>query len=139
MTCGVMNLNKNVTVWKNQDAYKRTVKLDYRCDCSTECAIYMYVCKLCVDNDSFYVGQTTNSSQKRANGHRACFTKKRFKKSALSYHIYQDHPQFTSEKLSNYSMGVIKSVSAANLDRAEDYHVEHFNADLSLNRYKVVS
>ena len=99
----------------------------------------MYVCKLCVDNDSFYVGQTTNSSQKRANGHRACFTKKRFKKSALSYHIYQDHPQFTSEKLSNYSMGVIKSVSAANLDRAEDYHVEHFNADLSLNRYKVVS
>ena len=47
--------------------------------------------------------------------------------------------QHISEKLSNYSMGVIKSVSAAKLDRAEDYHVERFNADLSLNRYKVTS
>ena len=139
MTCEVMNLNKNVTIWKNDDNYKRTVKLDFRCDCSTECAIYMYMCNICVDNDSFYVGQTTNSCQKRATGHRGCFTADKFHKSALSYHIYKDHPQYVSKKLSNYSMGVIKSVSAPNLDRAEDYHVELFNAALSLNRYKVVS
>ena len=139
MTCEVMNLNKNVTIWKNDDNYKRTVKLDFRCDCSTECAIYMYMCNICVDNDSFYVGQTTNSCQKRANGHRGCFTAEKFHKSALSYHIYKDHPQYVSKKLSNYSMGVLKSVSAPNLDRAEDYHVELFNAALSLNRYKVVS
>ena len=97
------------------------------------------MCNICVDNDSFYVGQTTNSCQKRATGHRGCFTAEKFHKSALSYHIYKDHPQYVSKKLSNYSMGVIKSVSAPNLDRAEDYHVELFNAALSLNRYKVVS
>ena len=128
-----------VTLWKNDDNYKRAVKLDFRCDCSTECAIYMYMCNICVDNDSFYVGQTTNSCQKRATGHRGCFTTEKFHKSALSYHIYKHHPQYISKKLSNYSMGVIKSVSAPNLDRAEDYHVELFNAALSLNRYKVVS
>ena len=134
-----MKLEENVTLWKNNDTYKRTVKLDFRCDCTTECAIYLYVCNLCVDNDSFYVGQTTNSCQTRANGHRACFKERKFKKSALSWHIYNDHPQHVSKKLSNYSMGVIKSVNATNLDRAEDYHVERFNADLSLNRYKVTS
>ena len=138
-SCKIMKLKENVTLWKNNDMYKRTVKLDFRCDCTTECAIYLYVCNICIDNDSFYLGQTTNSCQKRATGHRACFTKSNFKKSALSFHIYNDHPQYISKKLSNYSMGVIKSVSAVNLDRAEDYHVERFNADLSLNRYKVTS
>ena len=137
--CRTMDLKENVTLWKKNDMYRRTVKLDFRCDCTTECAIYLFVCIICVDNDSFYLGQTTNSCQKRANGHRACFTKKKYKKSALSLHIYKDHPQHISEKLSNYSMGVIKSVSAANLDRAEYCHVEQFNADLSLNRYKVTS
>ena len=136
-TCEIMNLRESITIWKKNDAYRKTVKLDFRCDCITECAIYMYVCNICVDNDSFYVGQTTNSCQKRANGHRACFTSENYQKSALSYHIYQDHPQYISKKLSNYSLGVIKSVSATHLDRAEDYHVEHYNADLSLNRYKV--
>ena len=41
------------------------------------------------------------------------------------------------EKLSNYELGVIKSTSGENLDRAEDFFVEYLNADLSLNRYKV--
>ena len=98
-----------------------------------------YVCNICIDNDSFYLGQTTNTCRKRSNGHRACFNARNYEKSALSLHIYKDHPQHITKKLSNYSMGIVKSVSAANLDRAEDYHVEHFNADLSLNRYKVTS
>ena len=127
-SCDIMNLKENVIVWKNNDMYKKAVKLDFRCDCSTECVIYMYVCNICIDNDSFYIGQTTNSGKTRANGHRACFSPSKYQKSALSYHIYNDHPQHTSKKLSNYSMGVIKSVSATNLDRAEDFHVEHFNA-----------
>ena len=135
--CGIMDLNDTVTLWKKSDAYRRTVKLDYSCDCSTDCAIYLYVCNICVDNDSFYMGQTTNSCQTRATGHRACFNPKSFEKSALSLHVYEDHPQHIAKKLSNYKMGVIKTVSAANLDRAEDYYVEKYNANLSLNRYKV--
>ena len=50
-----------------------------------------------------------------------------------------DHRNFMDRKLSNYSLGVIKSTSGTNLDRAEDYFVEHLKADLSLNRYKVIS
>ena len=82
-----------------------------------------------------------NSCQTRANGwqNRACFTENLHKKSALSYHIYKDHPEYVKDKLSNYSLGIIKSTSGTNLDRAEDYFVETLNADLSLNRYKVTS
>ena len=125
-SCEIMDMKNSVTLWKNHDTYRKTVKLDFKCDCLTECAIYLYMCKICIDNDSFYVGQTQNSCQKRANGHRACFNNGNYQKSALSYHVYNDHPQYIHRKLSNYSMGIIKSVSAANLDRAEDYYVEHY-------------
>ena len=134
-----MNLDKKFTVWNDNINYKKEVRLDLRNDCSTECIIYIYVCNLCKNNDSFYVGQSVNSCQTRANGHRACFTEDLHKKSALSYHIYKDHPEYVKDKLSNYSLGIIKSTSGTNLDRAEDYFVETLNADLSLNRYKVTS
>ena len=115
--CDIMNLKQTVTLWKNNDAYRKTVKLDFSCTCTTESVIYLYICNICSDNESFYVGQTQNSSRKRANGHRDKFTPDLYTKSALSHHIYKDHPQFTSKKLSNYSLGVIKSTSAANLDK----------------------
>ena len=57
----------------------------------------------------------------------------------MSYHIYKDHPQFTSRKLRNYGVGVIKATSAADLDKEEDYYNELLHAKLSLNRYKVTS
>ena len=134
-----MNLSRTLTVWKQNDLYRKNLKLDYRCDCSTTCVIYIYMCNLCKENESFYIGQTVNSCKMRANGHRACFTETQYKKSALSYHIYKDHPQYFSKKLSNYSVGIIKSTSGAGLDRAEDYYVDSPKADLSLNRYKVTS
>ena len=135
--CDIMNLKQTVTLWKNNDTYKKTVKLDFSCTCATECVIYLYVCNICKDNDSFYVGQSQNSTRERANGHRAKFTPDMYTKSALSYHIYRDHPQFTSKKLTNYSLGVIKSTNAENLDKDEDYYNELLHAKLSLNRYKV--
>ena len=132
-----MKLQKKTVLWKNNESYRKEIKLDYTCDCSTESVIYIYVCKLCPDNRSFYIGQTVNSCQKRANGHRSNFTDNNFKKSALSFHIYKDHPQHTNKKLSNYDLGILKSCSASNLDRTEDYYVEYLKANLSLNRYKV--
>ena len=134
-----MTLEKEFTVWKENENCRKNVKLDFKCNCQTDCIIYIYVCKLCKNNESFYVGQSINSCQKRANGHRACFTETLYEKSALSHHIFKDHPNFMKEKLSNYKLGVIKSTSGENLDRAEDYFVELLNADLSLNRYKVTS
>ena len=138
-TCSIIDLKKTVTLWKNNAAYKKTIKLDFRCNCLTECVIYLYVCNICKNNESFYVGQTQNSSQVRANGHRASFNQNMFTKSALSYHIFKDHPQYTAKKLSNYSLGIIKATSAADLDKDEDYYNELLNAKLSLNRYKVTS
>ena len=67
-------------------------------------------CNLCENNESFYIGQTVNSCRSRANGHRGRFNRAHYKNSALSYHMYKDHPSHIDEKLSIYSYGIIKSV-----------------------------
>ena len=137
-SCEIMSLERKVTVWKGNDKEK-TIDLDFRCDCSTELAVYIYVCDLCESNASFYIGQTVNSCRSRANGHRSCFNRANYKKSALSYHMYKDHPTHIDKKLSIYRLGIIKSTSPSEIDRLEDYYVAHLDAKLSLNRYKVVS
>ena len=134
-----MELKKTVTLWKSNPSREVVVKLDFRYNCISENVIYLYICKLCQDNDSFYIGQTTNSCRGRANGHRSNFTIKAYEKSALSFHLHDEHPEHFDGKLSNYSLGILKSTSPMNLDRAEDYFVEITQADLSLNRYKVTS
>ena len=101
------------------------------------CDLYVY--NLCKQNENFYVGQTVNSCWDRANGHRGNFNPITYEKSALSFHIYRDHPQHTAKKLKNYRLGVIKSSNAADLDRNEDYYIEDLHAKLSLNRYKVTT
>ena len=87
----------------------------------------------------FYVGQTVNSCRSRANGHRGRFNRGNYKKSALSHHIYKDHPSHIDKKLSVYSLGIIKSTVPNDIDRLEDYYIELLDAKLSLNRYKVIS
>ena len=139
LCCEMMNLEKNVVLWKDHPAYETTVRLDFCCNCTTESVVYLYICKLCDSNSSFYVGQTVNSARDRANGHRSNFNSKAYTRSALSQHIYVDHREHFRKKLLNFDLGVIKSTSAMNLDRMEDYYVELTRADLSLNRYKVVS
>ena len=93
LTCKVMSLPKKVTLWKNDPTRKVTVKMDYKCNCITENCVYLYVCKLCKDNNGFYVGQTTNTCRDRANGHRSDFNYRDFRKSALSHHVYEEHPE----------------------------------------------
>ena len=137
--CEIMKLERSVTLWKNNEEMEKKVTLDFRCDCNTEHIIYMYVCNLCPDNDSFYIGQSVNSFRDRANGHRGKFSKMHYKKSALSCHVYKDHPLHIDKKLNNYRSGVIKSTTPVNLDRLEDYYVEYLDAKLSLNRYKVTA
>ena len=134
MTCGMMELSKNVTLWKDHPVHKTKIKLDFRCNCQTENVVYLYICKLCVSNDSFYVGQTVNSARGRANGHRSKFNSKAYTKSALSHHMFIDHPEHFNDKLLNFDLGVIKTTSPTNLDRVEDYYIELTKADLSLKR-----
>ena len=104
-----MNIEKKIVLWKNNADYRKEIKLDYKSDCSTECVIYIYVCNICQDNNSFYIHRPNGEqlSEKRANGHSACFNEKHFKKSALSLHIYKDHPEYISKKLLNYKLGGI--------------------------------
>ena len=138
-SCDLMEIDKTVTLWKNNSLREVNVKLDFRYNCKSENIIYLYICKLCQDNDSFYVGQTTNSCRGRANGHRGKFTLEAYQKSALSFHLHDEHPEHFDGKLSSYSLGILKSTSPMNLDRAEDFFVEITQANLSLNRYKVTS
>ena len=107
-TCKIISLPKKVTLWKNDPTRKVTLKLDIRCNFITENCIYLFVCKLCKENDGFYVGQTTNTCRDRANGHRGDFNYKDFKKSALSHHVYEEHPDHIMNKLKNYKLGIIK-------------------------------
>ena len=133
-----MTLKKKLILWKDSSRQKE-IKLDFRCDCTSVNVIYVYVCLLCPNNDSFYFGQTITPCRKRLSEHRAKFTISEFAKSALSYHVHQDHPNHIHRKLNNFSLGVIKATSPGNLDRLEDYYVELTEAELSLNRYKVTA
>ena len=135
-TCEIMNLPNTVVLWENHPRYQISISLDFRCDCSSEYILYLYICKWCKNNESFYVGQSVNTCRQRANGHRAKFTDNLFSKSALSCHIYRDHPEKVKSRLNNYDLGVIKTTSPADLDRLEDYYVDITHAKLSLNRYK---
>ena len=136
MICPLMNIPKTITLWENHP-YQVDVHLDFRCDCSSENIIYLFVCKLCPDNKGFYVGQSVNSCTKRSYGHKAKFSVGEHTKSALSYHMYVDHPHSFDNKLHNYHLGIIKATSPLHLDRCEDYYLDLTRADLSLNRYKV--
>ena len=78
---------------------------------------------------------------KRANGHRACFTtaNEKYKNSALSYHVFEEHNDKFDDKLMNYRLGIIKSVIPMDLDRVEDFYIYNTKADLlSINRYKAL-
>ena len=139
LTCQTMELPKTVVLWQNDESRRCKVTLDYSCTCKTENVIYLFVCKLCPHNTGFYVGQTVTSCRQRVNRHRDKFNFSEYEKSALSCHIFKDHPDKAHLKLKNFSLGIIKVTSPMNLDRLEDYYVDLTQAELSLNRYKVTT
>ena len=132
----IMKLPDTVTLWKNHPRYEVTLSLDFRCNCLSDNIMYLYICKWCDNNESFYVGQSVNTCKKRAYGHRSKFNVNDYKLSALSYHIFRDHPEKVVGKLKNYELGILKETSPRELDRLEDYYIDLTHAKLSLNRYK---
>ena len=77
------------------------------------------------------------------NGHRDKFCPERFDKSALSMHLYTDHPAHVGsspdEGLSNYNVVLLESANADNLRRRESFYIWSTDADIKhLNRYKVI-
>ena len=83
-----------------------------------------------------YFGQTVQKFHERINGHRACFTADSFKKSALSIHAMEQHPdQFN---MNIYQLAVVKECNPLSLNREEFKHIESFKTNcLGLNRCKV--
>jgi len=100
----------------------------------------LFIYLLCRNNKEFYFGQSINSVQEQSNGHRNNFDEGTFKKSALAFHIWDAHREKFSDKLNNFTVGVVRSTLPQMLDRAEDFFVTKTDADLvGMNRYKVLA
>ena len=85
----------------------KSVKLDYRSNCSTESVIYVAICKLCKELshenvNNFYFGQTINNLMGRCNGHRDKFKPDRFDQSALAWHIMDTQVNDFGSKLESF-------------------------------------
>ena len=77
----------------------------------------------------------------RVNGHRSHFKTNNFeyKKSALSLHIFEHHPEHFGRKLDNFGLSIIKSTRPQDLERAEDFFIWNCRADIiGLNKNKPV-
>ena len=140
-TCEIMDLEEKIHINK----YK--INLDFRLNCNTVNTIYLYVCKHCTGKEGFYIGKMP--CNRRANGHRTCFSlmqdkndklnREKYKLSALSYHIYDKHNKYFEDGLKNFKMGIIKQTSPQNLEKLEDLYIRNTKADIcGLNRYKVM-
>ena len=113
------------------------VRLSETANCKTEDIIYIFVCKFCGD---YYFGQSISQFNLRCNGHRDKFklTNDAYKKSALSSHIYADHPDNFGLKLGSYHTGILETCAPMQLNRREDYYIWKTQADARhLNRIKV--
>ena len=113
-------------------------------NCKTKNAIYVAQCKICgVNDESTYVGQTTQPVHKRLNGHRSCFVKDDLNqeypqadKSALSLHNQEKHVH--NMDLNNFKVAIINSVNPCALDRREASAIGKLRTNvLGLNRMNI--
>ena len=100
--------------------------------------VYLAYCKIEGCND-FYIGHTINKLRERVNGHRSSFKPGLYNKSALAYHIFNDHHSLLPEGLNSFAFGVLKQVSPSFLTDTENLLIIKFKADTRhLNRYKAL-
>ena len=116
-----------------------TIKPSKFLTCKSDCVIYVARCKICFD---FYFGKTMSEEHVRMNGHRDKFNPDKFDKSALSMHLFTDHPDRVDAipigGLCNFEVVLLEGVNAMDLRKREDYYIWITQADLRhLNRYKV--
>ena len=65
------------------------VRVPMNLNCKSKNVIYVWLCKICAEA---YFGRTTQESHDRTSGHRGCFRKDKFQKSALAMHAKDMHP-----------------------------------------------
>ena len=113
---------------------KMKVRIPMNVMCKTDNIIYLWLCKLCAD-DNAYFGRTTQQCNDRTSGHRGCFDDTNFEKSALSMHAKDKHP--SNMNLNNFKVSIVKKVSPQNIKREEFRHIEKYRTKCyGINRYK---
>ena len=89
--------------------------------------------------NELYIGHSINMLRTRCSGHRDDFKEGSYHKSALSFHIYNDHHDKLEKGLKNFTFGVIAQCDPSSILDVENHYIILFNADnLHLNRYKAV-
>ena len=114
------------------------LKLDLRLTCKSSGVIYVANCVICGES---YFGQTHSALHIRMNGHRSKFKTDQlaFEQSALSYHCFLKHRDKDNFSISSFRIGIVKRVSAMELDRFEEFFIESFGTRVNgLNRIAVV-
>ena len=103
-------------------------------NCKTRNVIYLWKCKLCPSNNSYF-GRTTQKCNARTNGHRGCFNNEKWESSALSMHAKEAHSANFS--LENFEVSVVRKSSPQNIRREEYRYIEKYRTiQLGLDRYK---
>ena len=138
--CGAVNCDScALKLWNNNPIELFPGFKVYPCkyvNCKSSCVIYVAICIPCRD---FYFGQTMTEEHVRMNGHRDKFDFGKFDKSAISMHIYTDHPDMVEAGLSNFNIVILDSTNAINLNRRESFYIWSTEADIRhLSRYKLV-
>ena len=129
-TCPMLKMPRKINL------ENKTFTLYQQGSCKIEDTVYVYICNICKD---FYIGKTMTPLNIRNNNHRIHFSDGRPEKSALSQHIYKDHPGMEFKNTENFTLGILAHVNPLALSRVEDSYIRETKADtLHLNRYKPV-
>ena len=123
--------------------------LNDKLTCKDKNCIYISQCQICdqykqsnnlIYHEDSYFGQTVTAVNCRFNGHRSKFVlddQCSYEKSALSQHCFDHHPD--NMQLSNFKIGIVKSVNPIELDREENRFITKFRTDIwGLNRMNVI-
>ena len=112
----------------------KSVTVPPHLNCKSRNVIYMWICKLCGEKETYF-GRTTQESHNRTSGHRCCFSEEKWDKSALSMHARDAHQMNFS--LNNFSISIVAKVSPQQLRRTEFKYIDKYNTlNRGLNRYK---
>ena len=135
--CGAKNCKMCPMLFNNYNPIELSpgcmVKPYKSATCKSVNCIYMARCKICND---FYFGQTFSEVRTRFNGHRSTFKPHLYKKSALSFHVNNDHPGRLNENTELYNGCVLEVTNPRNLNRLESYYIWKTEADIKhLNRF----
>ena len=127
--CPLVNTSPTATV------NGKRVRLGKTLNCKSRNVIYLWQCKLCRKDDSYF-GRTVQKSHKRTNTHRGCFRDPtKWEDSALSLHARKVHGE--NFDLKNFKISLVKKVSPQRIRRDEFKYIDKYQTRIfGMNRYR---